>query len=326
MVGVSPIVITASIPFAMASGSTVGPLITVTPEPLSQNTFACFGAVIESQTTPGIVHGARKYDGSNTDTGTASNSISEKEKDPSSLVSLYAAAPSKNPAQPQVSTVTCVPSKDTTIVHDLKRHPYTSLSIVPLNSPSKDSNVANIIVVAPSLPASADSDADGAKVPVRDREGGQKRNTKKRKSRFDVFARARPSPFTNDHKPPLSSVSSSLKDAVATKLSLYPSSEENFTRENSGQPDLSRIRAFRIRDGHSIMLSPGTWYALIVANGSSEVIETKTASPSFVLVRYCNRINREDEHGFKITSVEGTGPVVQVKLEEKINTSFRSKL
>ena len=337
----------------MAAKVTAGPLITVTPEPLSPDAFATLGVVLESQTTSGgIVHDARRQSSSsNTDTGTTttSNPISGKEDNHSKLENLYAAAPSRIPAQPHVSTVSCAPSSAdcTTAVQVLKRHLYTSLSVVPLNTSGRDPNVANLIVVAPSLPVSAGSDInDEAKVPAATERGGERggeveerqrkvrsgtSDRKKKRSRFDVFARARPSPFTNDHDPPLSSVtsmSSSVKEAVAAKLSISPSSssEEKLVRQNSGQPDLSHIRAFRIRDGQMLVLSPGTWYALLVANVAGEANEGRLASPSFVLVRYCNGVEGEDENAFRVANEEGVGPVVQIVLKERTETSLRSKL
>lgn len=316
----------------MLSNVTAGPLITVTPKPLTQQAFASFGAIIKSQTVPGIAHNARKHGDSSTSTESTSSHVFTGEEDPSKLVSLYAAASSKKAAQPRVSTIACVPAQSTTTIHNLKRHLYTSLSIVPLSSPAVYQNRANLIIVAPSPPASADPASDRAKLSTAGGDAGQKsrersKNRKKR-SKFDVFARARPAPFMNDYDPPKSSsVSTSVTEAVTSRLPLSSSTEKRMLREISGQPDLSRIRAFQIQDDQLIMLRPGIWYALIMANSVTEDNRNKSAIPAFALMRYCNGIEQEDEDLFSVTSGEtGRGPVVKIEMNEKLTKPLQSKL
>ena len=316
----------------MGSNVTVGPLITVTPELLTQRAFASFGAILKSQTSSSSAHNARKVgDSSNSIDGTSSY-VSIREEDPSKLVSLYAAASNKKSAQPRVSTIACVPAQSTTTVYSLKRHLYTSLSIVPLNSSAVSQNMANLVIIAPSLPVSPESGSDRAKLSAADGDKGrnsrERSSNRKKRSRFDVFARARPAPFLNDFDPPRSSsVSSSVTEAVTTKVPISLSTEKKLVRENSGEPDLSRIRAFQIQDDQSIMLSPGTWYTLIMANSVNEDNENKPAIPAFAVMRYCNGIEQEDENFFNVTSGEtGRGPVVKIEMDERLTKPMQSKL
>ena len=315
----------------MGSNVAAGPLITVTPEPLTHPAFASFGAIIKSQTPSTIVHNTRKRNDSSTGTESTSSYVSTGEQDSSKLVSLYTAASSKKSAQPRVSMIACVPAQSTMMVHTMKRHLYTSLSIVPLNSTTVYQNKANFIIVAPSLPVSADSDSDQARVSAagdRERKSRKRSTDRKKRSRFDVFARARPAPFMNDFNPPRSlSVSSSLAEAITSKLPISSLTDGKIVREKLGKPDLSRIRAFQIPNDQSIMLSPGTWYALITANGVTENNGNEIATPAFALMQYCNGIEMEDENIFEITSGEnGRGPIIKIEMDDRLIKPLQSKL
>jgi ureidoglycolate lyase len=150
-------------------------------------------------------------------------------------------------------------------VHILERHPFSTQTFIPMGLSQDDRHTQYLVVVAPTLPASASKRHTGRPPPY------PTPIIKKQRSLKDIFAKARPSPFTNEAAPPPS----------------------QFTRLHSSQrpkgpglPDLKNIRAFIATGNQAVTYGAGTWHAPMVVIGDRPI--------DFVVVQFANDVGIED--------------------------------
>ena len=327
----------------MALKNVPGPYITVIPEALTSQSFMAFGIVsmkaAQAQMNPAHHAHAEHSSKSSSQFSNAKEerrqNVEEEEEEEGELklTNLYPSAPSQTPAEPRISMVTVPITPKTTRIEALKRLRYTSLSIIPLGPSSIDSTLRYLIVVAPSIPSAAHGDHGPAPNTSAESSKGSKKRGQKRKGRYDVFSRARPSPFTNDRNPPalLSSSSSpslpSAKGVVRSISSSVSTAIHGHSATDAGLPDLSRLRAFQIANNQCLNLSAGVWYSLYIIDTASNSHNGKESSAGFVVVRYRNGNDSEDTETYHIAKEnKGYNPVAQVTLEDASSIGLRSKL
>lgn len=149
-------------------------------------------------------------------------------------------------------------------VNLLERHPFTTQTFIPMGLSPEDRHTQYLVIVAPTLPASASRRHTGRPPPY---------PTPKvqRKSKTDLVARARPRPFSAGTGP----------------VSSQPSVSTNLARpKGSGLPDLKNLRAFVARGSQAITYEAGTWHAPMIVIGDRPI--------DFIVVQYSNGVGIED--------------------------------
>jgi ureidoglycolate lyase len=149
-------------------------------------------------------------------------------------------------------------------VNILERHPFTTQTFIPMGIGAAE-QTQYLVIVAPTLPASAARRKGDTHPPY------PTPTRRKRRSVRDIFARARPSPFTNEAAPPASTYSR-----------LHASQRP----KGPGLPDLKNIRAFVANGRQAVTYGAGTWHAPMVVVGKVAV--------DFVVVQFVNGVGNED--------------------------------
>ncbi len=264
--------------------SIAAPALRFQVEPLTQEAFSPFGAVIEN---PANLHESSA-------TGLPSSipvnqGTALKYAEISPITDFYSHAPSRRPAKPVLNLFVCQPRKPRPIssgsslgtvggssvaissvqdglvdVNVLERHPFTSQTFIPLGLHASTS-AEYLVIVAPPQPKPTSSKGAARPPPF------PPPPPRKRRSLLDIFSNARPSPFTNDYAPPPASKAKS----VALKSS-----------KGSESPDLSKLRAFIANGSQAITYAAGTWHAPMIVVGTNPV--------EFVVLQYSNGIAEED--------------------------------
>ncbi|EON68924.1 ureidoglycolate hydrolase [Coniosporium apollinis CBS 100218] len=295
------------------------PSIRISAEPLTQASFAQFGTVVENPTrshSP-VSHHPQAV--------AANQGTAVKYLDVTHVTNFYNLAPSKKPAEAVVNMFICSPRKLRSVepatsksasqsntdqadqadqagkhlfdVNILERHPYTSQTFIPLGLSPQDKTTQYLVIVAPTLPTSkTPKDLNRLMAyPLRE--------PRRRRSLLDVFAKARPSPFTNEASPP-------IPDATQDP------SQQN--RKGPGLPDLNNIKAFVATGNQAVTYGAGTWHAPMVVIGEGSV--------DFVVLQYANGVGQEDCQEVELHATEGDG--ISVALQTPLAPSFqvRSKL
>ena len=167
----------------------------------------------------------------------------------------------------------------------LERHPFTTQTFIPMGLSPLDKHTQYLVIVAPTLPASTSRGQTERAPPY------PTPHTEKRKSLLDIFARARPSPYTNETTPAESHFSK-----------LHPSARP----KGSGLPDLKNLRAFVATGAQAVTYGPGTWHAPMVVIGDRP--------GDFVVVQFANAVGNEDcqEILLKADDTASEGVVVMV--------------
>ena len=116
------------------------------------------------------------------------------------MINHYDLAPSTKPAKVSMNMFSCRPrnlfqrqSKQVFPVQIMERHPFTPQTFVPLGLSKEDRSTAYLVIVAPTLPATSRTKADGLDPPYPSPAPRRKRSLKER------LLGARPNPFTNDY-------------------------------------------------------------------------------------------------------------------------------
>ncbi|KAH7137991.1 ureidoglycolate hydrolase [Dendryphion nanum] len=269
------------------------PSMRIPVELLSQAAFSQFGTVIENPAHSSLPASQRapplKAESANQ--GTALKIL-----DVTHMSNLYNLAPSQKPARAVMNMFVCAPrdlrphepsdsmpsswgdidfdddddgSENTDRqlfdVQILERHPFTTQTFIPMGLSQSDKHTQYIVIVAPTLPASASNKHIGRPPPY------PTPKVKKQKSLKDIFARARPSPFTNENTPP----PSQLKR-------LHPSQKP----KGPGLPDLKNLRAFVATGNQAVTYGAGTWHAPMAVVGDRPI--------DFVVVQFANGVGIED--------------------------------
>lgn len=296
--------------------SVTAPSIRISAEPLTQASFAQFGTVVENPTRS-------HYPASDPPQAVAANQgTAVKYLDVTHVSNFYQHAPSKKPAKVVVNMFVCSPRKLRSVepatsnsasesntdqadqagrhlfdVNILERHPYTSQTFIPLGLSPQDKTTQYLVIVAPTLPTpKTRKDLNRLMAyPLRE--------PRRRRSLLDVFAKARPSPFTNEASPP-------IPDATQDP------SQQN--RKGPGLPDLNSIKAFVATGNQAVTYGAGTWHAPMVVIGEGSV--------DFVVLQYANAVGQEDCQEVELHATEGHG--ISVALQTPLAPSFqvRSKL
>ncbi|KAJ9647182.1 hypothetical protein H2201_003392 [Coniosporium apollinis] len=296
--------------------SVTAPSIRISVEPLTQASFAQFGTVVENPTR------SHSPTSDPPQAVVANQGTAVKYLDVTHVTNFYNLAPSKKSAKAVVNMFVCSPRKLRSVepatsntasesnteqadqvarqlfdVNVLERHPYTSQTFIPLGLSPQDKTTQYLVIVAPTLPTSKTrKDADRPMAyPLR--------GPRPRPSLLDVFAKARPSPFTNEASPPASAATENLSQR---------------DRKGPGLPDLNNIKAFVATGNQAVTYGAGTWHAPMVVIGEGTV--------DFVVLQYANGVGQEDCQEVELHATEGEGITVALKMPFAPSFQVRSKL
>ncbi|KAF2259977.1 hypothetical protein CC78DRAFT_536717 [Lojkania enalia] len=269
------------------------PSIRIPVELLTQSSFSQFGTVIENPAHSNAPLSQRLPPPAavSANQGTAIKFI-----DVTHMLNIYSLAPSKKPARAVMNMFVCAPrdlrphepsssmpsswgdidldddddddgnsDRELFDVPVLERHPFTTQTFVPMGLSQSDRHTQYLVIVAPTLPASASRRHTDRPPPYPTPEIRKERSIK------DIFARARPSPFTNEAAPPPSQFSR-----------LNPSQRP----KGPGLPDLKNMRAFVATGNQAVTYGAGTWHAPMAVIGDRPI--------DFVVVQFANGVSIED--------------------------------
>ncbi|KAF2242101.1 ureidoglycolate hydrolase [Trematosphaeria pertusa] len=267
------------------------PSIRIPVELLTQSSFSQFGTVIENPAHSPLSRSQRSPPPKAT---SANQGSALKFLDVTHLSNLYNLAPSKKSAKAVMNMFVCAPrdlrphepsesmpsswgdldfdeddygnmDRELFDVQILERHPFTTQTFIPMGLSGNERHTQYLVIVAPTLPAS------GSRRHVDRAPPYPTPNVKKQKSIKDLFAKARPSPFTNEAAPP---------PPQFTRL--HPSARP----KGPGLPDLKNIRAFVATGNQAVTYGAGTWHAPMVVIGERPI--------DFVVVQFANGVGIED--------------------------------
>ncbi|PSN62646.1 ureidoglycolate hydrolase-like protein [Corynespora cassiicola Philippines] len=269
------------------------PSMRIPIELLTQSSFQQFGTVIENPAHSPLPRSQR---GPPPTAVSANQGTALKILDVTHMSNLYHLAPSKKPAKAVMNMFVCAPrdlrphepsesmpsswgdidlddedyengnlDRELFDVHILERHPFTTQTFIPMGLSQADRHTQYIVIVAPTLPAAASRRHTGRPPPY------PTPKVKKQSSIKDIFARARPSPFTNEAAPPPSQIER-----------LHPSARP----KGPGLPDLKNLRAFVATGNQAVTYGAGTWHAPMAVIGDRPI--------DFVVVQFANNVGIED--------------------------------
>ncbi|EMD68930.1 hypothetical protein COCSADRAFT_33794 [Bipolaris sorokiniana ND90Pr] len=271
------------------------PSIRIPIELLTPTAFAQFGTVIENPSTspsaklpiPNRVQAPEAV--------SANQGSATKYLDVTHMSNLYTLAPSKKPARAVMNMFVCSPRnlrphepsmsmpsswgdldldededgnddclKQLLDVSILERHPFTTQTFIPMGLAQHDRHTQYLVIVAPTLPASASKyrtdRAPPYPAPVMKGNG----------SVFDIFGRARLSLLNEG------------TSAQSHSSHLHPSARP----KGPGLPDLKNVRAFVANGAQAVTYGAGTWHAPMVVIGDRPI--------DFVVVQFANDVGNED--------------------------------
>jgi ureidoglycolate lyase len=294
------------------------PSIRIPIELLTPTAFAQFGTVIENPSTSPSAKLPIPNRVPSPDAVSANQGSATKYLDVTHMSNLYTLAPSKKPARAVMNMFVCSPRnlrphepsmsmpsswgdldldedededgngdclKQLLDVTILERHPFTTQTFIPMGLSQQDKHTQYLVIVAPTLPASASRRRTDRPPPYPTPHIERKRNI------MDIFARARPSPFTNETTPTQSHFSR-----------LHPSARP----KGPGLPDLKNLRAFVATGAQAVTYGAGTWHAPMIVIGDRPI--------DFVVVQFANDVGNEDcqEILLKSDDTASEGVVVMV--------------
>ena len=292
------------------------PSIRIPIELLTPTAFNQFGTVIENPATAPSAKLPIPHRIPPPDSVTANQGFATKYLDVTHMSNLYTLAPSKKPAKAVMNMFVCKPRElrpnepsmslpsswgDLDIEDDedgngdyerqlldisiLERHPFTTQTFIPMGLSQQERHTQYLVIVAPTLPASASRRYSDRPPPY------PTPVVERKKSLRDIFARARPSPYTNEAAPPPSQFSR-----------LHPSARP----KGPGLPDLKNLRAFVATGTQAVTYGAGTWHAPMIVIGDRPI--------DFVVVQFANEVGIEDcqEIILKPNSTAQEGVVVMV--------------
>lgn len=275
------------------------PSIRIPIELLTPTAFAQFGTVIENPSTspssklpiPNRIPAPEAVD--------ANQGSATKYLNVTHMSNLYSLAPSKKPAKAVMNMFVCAPrdlrphepsesipsswgdlefdddqdedesgscARQLLDVGILERHPFTTQTFIPMGLAAHDRHTQYLVIVAPTLPATASKKHTARPPPYPVPE------TPKKKSIRDIFSRARPPLYANDlAAPPWSHIAH-----------LHPSARP----KGPGLPDLKNLRAFVATGAQAVTYGAGTWHAPMVVIGDRPI--------DFVVVQFANQVALED--------------------------------
>lgn len=292
------------------------PSIRVPIELLTPTAFHQFGTVIENPATSTSTKLPIPQRIPPPDAVSANQGFATKYLDVTHMSNLYSLAPSKKPAKAVMNMFVCSPrnlrshepsmsmpsswgdldfdddedgngslAKQLLDILILERHPFTTQTFIPMGLSQQDRHTQYLVIVAPTLPASASKRHTGRPPPY------PTPQPQRSKSIRDIFARARPRPYSVDAAPPSSQFSR-----------LNPSARP----KGPGLPDLRNLRAFVASGSQAVTYGVGTWHAPMIVIGDRPI--------DFVVVQFANEVGIEDcqEIILKPKSPSSEGIVVMV--------------
>ena len=264
-------------------------------ELLTPTAFAQFGTVIENPATSPSSKLPIPHRVPPPEHVVANQGSATKYLDVTHMSNLYNLAPSKKPAKAVMNMFVCAPrnlrsnepsesmpsswgdldldedecngdfDRQLLDVNILERHPFTTQTFIPMGLAAKDKHTQYLVIVAPTLPASASKLHIGRPPPYPTPVVERKRSFK------DIFARARPAPYSTESVPPA---------PIFEKL--HPSARP----KGPGLPDLKNLRAFVARGDQAVTYGAGTWHAPMIVIGDRPI--------DFVVVQFANEVGIED--------------------------------
>lgn len=304
------------------------PSIRIPIELLTPTAFSQFGTVIENPATSPSSKLPVLHRIPPPDSVSANQGFATKYLDVTHMSNLYNLAPSKKPAKAVMNMFVCKPrdlrphepsqsmpsswgdldiededavdgnyERQLLDIGILERHPFTTQTFIPMGLSPTDRHTQYLVIVAPTLPASASRKHTGRPPPYPTPKLQRSRSIK------DIFARARPSPFTNEAAPPPSQFSR-----------LPPSARP----KGPGLPDLKNLRAFVAVGNQAVTYGAGTWHAPMIVIGDRPI--------DFVVVQFANDVGIEDcqEILLKPDSIAKEGVVVTVDTDPSGKVQVRA--
>jgi ureidoglycolate lyase len=291
------------------------PSIRIPMELLNQTAFEQFGTVVENPATAPSAKLPIPNRVPPPEAISANQGSATKYLDVTHMSNLYSLAPSKKSARAVMNMFVCGPrnlrsnepsnsmpsswgdldldeedgngsyQKQLLDVLILERHPFTTQTFIPLGLSPQDKHTQYLVIVAPTLPASESRGHTERAPPY------PTPHIERKKSVLDIFARARPSPYTNETTPAESQFSK-----------LHPSARP----KGPGLPDLKNLRAFVATGAQAVTYGPGTWHAPMIVIGDRPI--------DFVVVQFANDVGDEDcqEMLLKPDDTAAEGVVVMV--------------
>ncbi|KAL6709554.1 hypothetical protein ACN47E_001489 [Coniothyrium glycines] len=292
------------------------PSIRIPIELLTPTAFSQFGTVIENPATSPSAKLPIANRVPAPHVVTANQGFAHKYLDVTHMSNLYSLAPSKKPAKAVMNMFVCLPrnlrphepsmsmpsswgdldldededghgdfAKQLLDITILERHPFTTQTFIPMGLSQQEKHTQYLVIVAPTLPASASKQHTGRPPPY------PTPSMPRSKSIRDIFARARPRPYSVDSEPPPSQFSK-LHHSARPK--------------GPGLPDLKNLRAFVASGAQAVTYGAGTWHAPMTVIGDRAI--------DFVVVQFANEVGNEDcqEIVLKPHSARDQGLVVQV--------------
>ncbi|USP73091.1 ureidoglycolate hydrolase [Curvularia clavata] len=272
------------------------PSIRIPIELLTPTAFAQFGTVIENPSTSPSAKLPIPHRIPAPEAVAANQGSATKYLDVTHMSNLYGLAPSQKPARAVMNMFVCSPRnlrphepsislpsswgdldldededgngnylKQLLDVSILERHPFTTQTFIPMGLSQHDKHTQYLVIVAPTLPASASKRRTGRPPPYPTPYSDRKRDL------MDIFARATPSSDANATTPTQSQFSQ-----------LHPSAKP----KGPGLPDLKNLRAFVATGAQAVTYGPGTWHAPMIVIGDQPI--------DFVVVQFANDVGNED--------------------------------
>ncbi|KAH7401308.1 ureidoglycolate hydrolase-like protein [Pyrenochaeta sp. MPI-SDFR-AT-0127] len=271
------------------------PSIRIPIELLTPTAFLQFGTVIENPASSPSAKLPIHDRIPSPDAVSANQGFATKYLDVTHMSNLYSLAPSKKPARAVMNMFVCKPRElrphepsmslpsswgDLDIDDDadengnferelldvaiLERHPFTTQTFIPMGLSPQDRHTQYLVIVAPTLPASASRRHTGRPPPYPTPKS-------QKKGYMDIFKRARPPLYSNEASPPPSQ---------STRL--HPSARP----KGPGLPDLKNLRAFVASGSQAVTYGAGTWHAPMIVIGDRPI--------DFVVVQFANEVGIED--------------------------------
>ncbi|KAJ4384419.1 hypothetical protein N0V86_000018 [Didymella sp. IMI 355093] len=292
------------------------PSIRIPMELLTPTAFSQFGTVIENPATSPSSRLAIPDRVPPPEHVQANQGFATKYLDVTHMSNLYSLAPSKKPAKAVMNMFVCLPrnlrsnepsesmpsswgdldldededgngnfAKQLLDVKILERHPFTTQTFIPMGLSAHDKHTQYLVIVAPTLPASASKRHIGRPPPY------PTPLVERKKSFRDIFARARPAPYSTESTPPSPQFEK-----------LHPSARP----KGPGLPDLKNLRAFVARGDQAVTYGAGTWHAPMIVIGDRPI--------DFVVVQFANEVGIEDCQEVELKATKGAqeGIVVMV--------------
>lgn len=298
------------------------PSIRIPIELLTQSSFSQFGTVVENPAHSPL---PRSQLGPLPTVVSANQGSALKILDVTHMSNLYSLAPSKKPAKAVMNMFVCAPrdlrphepsesmpsswgdldfdeddygntDRELFDVRILERHPFTTQTFIPMGLGGQDTHTQYLVIVAPTLPASSSRLHKGRPPPYPTPKPLKKNGIK------DIFARARPSPFTNESAPPPSQFSR-----------LHPSARP----KGPGLPDLKNIRAFIATGNQAVTYGAGTWHAPMAVIGSRPI--------DFVVVQFANGVGLEDCQEIELETNKAAEEGIVVMVDSDSNGKVQVK-